>query len=105
MRREARAIDLQQERGPGERWARMMFGVLEELDGLGGGVSRRRFLQIGEKHGYNHEGWLASTNNAWSRDPDARRDSPPPDANVCGSCASVTETKQNLVRAKPKPHP
>ena len=49
-------IDLQQERGPGERWARMMFGVLEELDGLGGEVSRRRFLQIGEKHGYNHRG-------------------------------------------------
>jgi hypothetical protein len=49
-------INLQQERGPGERWARMMFGVLEELDGLGGEISRRRFLQIGEKHGYNHQG-------------------------------------------------
>jgi hypothetical protein len=49
-------IDLGQERGPGERWARMMFAVLDELDGLGGEVSRRRFLQIGEKHGYNHRG-------------------------------------------------
>jgi hypothetical protein len=48
--------DLQRERGPGERWARMMFGVLDELDRLGGEVSRRRFLQIGEKHGYNHRG-------------------------------------------------
>jgi hypothetical protein len=49
-------IDLQQERGPGERWAKMMLDVLQELDGLGGEVSRRRFLQIGEKHGYNHRG-------------------------------------------------
>jgi hypothetical protein len=49
-------IDLGQDRGPGERWARMMFGVLQELDGLGGEVSRRQFLQIGERHGYNHRG-------------------------------------------------
>jgi hypothetical protein len=49
-------IDLGREHGPGERWARMMFGVLQELDGLGGEVSRRRFLQIGEKHRYNHRG-------------------------------------------------
>jgi hypothetical protein len=49
-------LDLGHDRGPGERWARMMFGVLDELDGLGGEVSRRRFLQIGEKHGYNHRG-------------------------------------------------
>jgi hypothetical protein len=49
-------IDLGRERGPGERWARMMFRVLQELDGAGGEVSRRRFLQIGEKHGYNHRG-------------------------------------------------
>ena len=49
-------MDLGQERGPGERWAKMMFGVLDELDGLGGEVSRRTFLQIGERHGYNHRG-------------------------------------------------
>jgi hypothetical protein len=49
-------IDLGHERGPGERWARMMFGVLQELDDLGGEVSRRQFLQIGERHGYNHRG-------------------------------------------------
>jgi hypothetical protein len=49
-------LDLGRERGPGERWARMMFGVLQELDGLGGEVSRRQFLQIGEGHGYNHRG-------------------------------------------------
>jgi hypothetical protein len=49
-------IDLGREQGPGERWAKMMFGVLQELDGLGGEVSRRQFLQIGERHGYNHRG-------------------------------------------------
>jgi hypothetical protein len=49
-------INLGQGREPGERWARMMFGVLQELDGLGGEVSRRRFLDIGERHGYNHRG-------------------------------------------------
>ena len=49
-------IDLGHNRGPGERWARMMFAVLDEVDRLGGEVSRRRFLQIGEKHGYNHRG-------------------------------------------------
>jgi hypothetical protein len=49
-------IDVGRERGPGERWARMMFGVLQDLDRLGGEVSRRRFLQIGEEHGYNHRG-------------------------------------------------
>jgi hypothetical protein len=56
--REARGarIDLGHKRGPGERWARMMFAVLDEVDRLGGEVSRGRFLQIGEKHGYNHRG-------------------------------------------------
>ena len=34
----------------------MMFGVLQDLDGQGGEVSRRQFLQIGERHGYNHRG-------------------------------------------------
>ena len=48
--------DLGRDGGPGERWARMMFGVLQDLDGLGGEVSRRQFLQIGERHGYNHRG-------------------------------------------------
>jgi len=49
-------VDLRHKHGPGERWARMMLAVLEDLDRLGGEVSRRRFLQIGEKHGYNHRG-------------------------------------------------
>ena len=34
----------------------MMFAVLDEVDGLGGEVSRRRFLEIGERHGYSHRG-------------------------------------------------
>jgi hypothetical protein len=49
-------IDLGRQRRPGERWARMMLAVLDEVDRLGGEVSRTRFLQIGEKHGYNHRG-------------------------------------------------
>ena len=49
-------IDLGHRHGPGERWARMMFDVLEAIDHLGGEVSRRRFLEIGEEHGYNHRG-------------------------------------------------
>ena len=40
----------------GARWAKMMFAVLDEVDSLGGEVSRRRFLEIGEKHGYRHRG-------------------------------------------------
>ena len=68
--------DLGRDGGPGERWARMMFGVLQDLDGLGGEVSRRQFLQIGERHGYNHRGWPASISNSWSRGPDTRRASP-----------------------------
>ena len=48
--------DLGHPHGPGERWARMMFAVLDEVDGLGGEVSRRRFLEIGERHGYSHRG-------------------------------------------------
>ena len=49
-------LDLGQEPGPHERWARMMFEVLDDLDGLGGEVSRQRFLEIGEAHGYNRRG-------------------------------------------------
>jgi hypothetical protein len=49
-------VDLSHQRSPGERWARMMLSVLDELDRLGGEVSRMRFLQIGEKHGYNRRG-------------------------------------------------
>ncbi|HET6714294.1 MAG TPA: hypothetical protein VFI59_11360 [Actinomycetota bacterium] len=48
--------DLGHPHGPGERWARMMFAVLGEVDRLGGEVSRRRFLEIGERHGYSHRG-------------------------------------------------
>ena len=40
----------------GDRWARMMLAVLEDLDHRGGEVSRRAFLEIGERHGYNHRG-------------------------------------------------
>ena len=72
-------IDLGREHGPGERWARMMFGVLQELDGLGGEVSRRRFLQIGEKQDTTIEAWPASTSNSSNQDPVTRRASPPPD--------------------------
>jgi hypothetical protein len=48
--------DLGLEANPYERWARMMFAVLDEVDRLGGEVSRREFLEIGEKHGYNRRG-------------------------------------------------
>lgn len=49
-------VDLGHQQSPGDRWARMMLAVLDELDRLGGEVSRMRFLEIGEKHGYNHRG-------------------------------------------------
>lgn len=49
-------VDLSHQRSPGERWARMMLAVLDELDRLGGEVTRMRFLQIGENHGYNRRG-------------------------------------------------
>jgi len=49
-------LDLGLDNGGGERWARMMFGVLEQLDREGGEVARQRFLEIGEEHGYNHRG-------------------------------------------------
>jgi hypothetical protein len=49
-------LDLSLDSDGGERWARMMFGVLDQLDREGGEVSRRRFLEIGEEHGYNHRG-------------------------------------------------
>src|SRR5438128_671708 len=48
--------DLVRTNDPGEGWAKMMFAVLQEVDRLGGEVSRRRFLEIGEKHGYRHRG-------------------------------------------------
>jgi hypothetical protein len=40
----------------GDRWGRMMLAVLEDVAGRGGEVSRREFLSIGERHGYNHRG-------------------------------------------------
>jgi hypothetical protein len=49
-------IDLRRDQDPGARWARMMFAVLDELDRLGGEVPQRRFLEIGEEHGYNRRG-------------------------------------------------
>ncbi len=39
-----------------DRWARTMLAVLEEMDRRGGEVSRREFLEIGERHGYSHRG-------------------------------------------------
>lgn len=49
-------ISLGLDEDPGDRWARMMYAVLDELDRLGGEVPRRAFLELGEKHGYNHRG-------------------------------------------------
>jgi hypothetical protein len=49
-------LDLGLDHGGSDRWARMMFGVLDDLDREGGEVSRQRFLEIGEAHGYSHRG-------------------------------------------------
>jgi hypothetical protein len=50
-------IDLGADHTPrGDRWARMMLGVLDDLDHAGGEVTRQRFLEIGEVHGYNRRG-------------------------------------------------
>lgn len=39
-----------------QRWAKMMYAVLDQLDREGGEVSRQRFLEIGEEHAYNRRG-------------------------------------------------
>ena len=49
-------IDLGLDQESGDRWAKMMLAVLEAVDRSGGEVPRRRFLEIGEEHGYNHRG-------------------------------------------------
>ena len=49
-------LDLGLDRGGDDRWARMMFGVLDDLDRAGGEVSRQRFLEIGEEHAYSRRG-------------------------------------------------
>jgi hypothetical protein len=49
-------LDLDEDRRAGDRWARMMFGVLDDLDRAGGEVSRQRFLEIGEEHAYSRRG-------------------------------------------------
>jgi hypothetical protein len=49
-------LDLGLDRSGNDRWAQMMHGVLEDLDRAGGEVSRQRFLEIGEEHGYSHRG-------------------------------------------------
>lgn len=50
-------IDLGGNSNPqGDRWARKMLGVLDDLDRAGGEVTRQRFLEIGEAHGYNRRG-------------------------------------------------
>lgn len=49
-------LDLGLDNGGNERWARMMFAVLDQLDREGGEVSRQRFLEIGEEHAYNRRG-------------------------------------------------
>lgn len=49
-------VDLGLDNRGKDRWARMMYGVLEQLDREGGKVTRRRLLEIGEEHAYNHRG-------------------------------------------------
>jgi hypothetical protein len=49
-------IDLGLDSGGNDRWAKMMFGVLDDLDRAGGEVSRQRFLEIGEEHAYSRRG-------------------------------------------------
>jgi hypothetical protein len=49
-------LDLGMDHGGNDRWAKMMFGVLEDLDAAGGEVSRQRFLEIGEEHAYSRRG-------------------------------------------------
>src|SRR4051794_15659758 len=39
-----------------ERWARMMLGVLDEIDERGGSVPREEVLAIGQRHGYSRRG-------------------------------------------------
>jgi hypothetical protein len=53
--RSARA-DLGTDGNGNDRWAKMMFAVLDQLDREGGEVSRQRFLEIGEEHAYNRRG-------------------------------------------------
>ena len=48
--------DLGADHDGNDRWARMMFAVLDQLEHEGGVVGRQRFLEIGEEHGYNHRG-------------------------------------------------
>ena len=82
--------DLGHPDGPGERWARMMFAVLDEVDGLGGEVSRRRFLEIGERHGYSHRGMAGYYQQSWKRLRAIRRGSPRSVESGCCSSASAT---------------
>jgi hypothetical protein len=49
-------VDLGLDHGGDDRWARMMFGVLDDLEREGGEVSRQRFLEIGEEHAYSRRG-------------------------------------------------
>jgi hypothetical protein len=49
-------VDLGLDRRGDDRWARMMYGVLDDLDRAGGEVSRQRFLEIGEEHAYSRRG-------------------------------------------------
>jgi hypothetical protein len=50
-------VDLVGDNNPNnDRWAMMMLGVLDDLDQAGGEVTRQRFLEIGEAHGYNRRG-------------------------------------------------
>lgn len=97
-------IDLGRQLGPGERWARMMFGVLQELEGMGGEVSRRQSSRSGKGTDTTIGGWLASTSNSWSRDLATRHDSPPPGGNVCTCSVSGTEVKRRLASVRPKRH-
>ena len=67
--RSARA-DLGTDRDGDGRWAKMMFEVLDQLEHEGGVVSRQRFLEIGEEHGYNHRGMAGFYQQLVDRGPD-----------------------------------
>jgi len=65
-------LDLTGDRGANDRWARMMLGVLEEVDAAGGTVTRQRFLQIGEEHAYSRRGMAGFYNQLVEPAPDSK---------------------------------
>jgi hypothetical protein len=65
-------LDLGHDRGGNDRWAKMMFEVLDDLDRAGGEVSRQRFLEIGEEHAYNRRGMAGFYQQLVEPAPDAK---------------------------------